>query len=242
MGNIVSIRKKEFADNLKLKTKQQLEGNDFGYMSKRSGVSKKAIYAKEEARIIKQTKNMRIQKREKPNAAHNKINIFLRTIFSGMDNLSKNSIISLYARKGMNVLGRNNAEKIIEIEKTKRNILITMDDIRFELNQHKLRKRKDRKQKKGSKIHGLRTPKDVNSDEFLSSYAWRKIRYSALQKHGRACQCCGASPGNGTILNVDHIKPRRKYPELALDIDNLQILCDSCNHGKGNWDETDFRK
>ena len=42
-------------------------------------------------------------------------------------------------------------------------------------------------------------------------------------------------------MNVDHIKPRKKYPELALDKSNLQVLCEECNHGKGNWDETDWR-
>ncbi len=46
----------------------------------------------------------------------------------------------------------------------------------------------------------------------------------------------------GIPLHVDHIKPRSKYPDLALDINNLQILCESCNLGKGAWDETDFRE
>ena len=81
----------------------------------------------------------------------------------------------------------------------------------------------------------------VDSKEFLSSYAWRKLRMEALKKYGTRCQCCGNSPKNGIVLNVDHIKPRRKYPELALDINNLQILCEECNHGKGNWDQTDWR-
>lgn len=81
----------------------------------------------------------------------------------------------------------------------------------------------------------------VASDEFLNSYEWRKLRLTALKMHGRKCQCCGASPQTGAVMNVDHIKPRRFYPELALDINNLQVLCHECNHGKGNWDETDWR-
>lgn len=82
----------------------------------------------------------------------------------------------------------------------------------------------------------------VKSDGFLWSYEWRKLRMEALIKNGGRCQCCGASPATGAVLNVDHIKPRRKYPHLALEIDNLQVLCGACNHGKGNWDETDWRK
>jgi 5-methylcytosine-specific restriction endonuclease McrA len=53
--------------------------------------------------------------------------------------------------------------------------------------------------------------------------------------------CCGASAKDGIRIHVDHIKPRSKYPKIELDINNLQILCDDCNIGKGNWDETDWR-
>lgn len=78
-------------------------------------------------------------------------------------------------------------------------------------------------------------------DEFLHSYEWRKLRIKAIEKYGNRCQCCGAGPKDGATINVDHIKPRKHYPELALDLDNLQILCHTCNHGKGNWSETDWR-
>jgi 5-methylcytosine-specific restriction endonuclease McrA len=63
----------------------------------------------------------------------------------------------------------------------------------------------------------------------------------ALKKYGPRCQCCGATPATGAVMNVDHIKPRKKWPSLALDVNNLQILCHECNHGKGNWDDTDWR-
>lgn len=80
------------------------------------------------------------------------------------------------------------------------------------------------------------------TDAFLQSFAWRKARMKALATHGARCQCCGASPAaTGAVMNVDHIKPRKTHPELALDQSNLQILCHECNHGKGNWDQTDWR-
>lgn len=79
-------------------------------------------------------------------------------------------------------------------------------------------------------------------DEFLASYAWRRLRMEVIKERGRRCECCGATPADGvTAINVDHIKPRRLYPELALVKSNLQVLCGVCNHGKGNWDETDWR-
>jgi hypothetical protein len=76
---------------------------------------------------------------------------------------------------------------------------------------------------------------------FYNSEEWRRVRYLALRSHGGACQCCGATPSRGFPLHVDHVKPRSKYPELELDIDNLQVLCADCNLGKGAWDETDWR-
>lgn len=81
----------------------------------------------------------------------------------------------------------------------------------------------------------------VNSDEFLSSYEWRRLRMDVLVEHGARCQCCGQSAKDGIVIHVDHIKPRRLFPELALDRSNLQVLCEVCNHGKGNWDQTDWR-
>lgn len=81
----------------------------------------------------------------------------------------------------------------------------------------------------------------VAEDAFLFSFEWRRTRMVAIKKYGNRCQCCGASPETGAVIHVDHIKPRRYFPELALDVDNLQILCQDCNHGKGSWDMTDWR-
>ena len=96
------------------------------------------------------------------------------------------------------------------------------------------------------KANTAKTPKVkkrslVSSPEFLSSYEWRKTRMIALKRYGARCMCCGATPATGAVMNVDHIKPRKLYPSLALDVENLQILCGACNHGKGNWDMTDWR-
>lgn len=78
--------------------------------------------------------------------------------------------------------------------------------------------------------------------EFLSTFEWRRVRMDALETYGAKCMCCGATKSTGVIMNVDHIKPRKTHPELALTISNLQILCSDCNHGKGNKYSTDWRK
>lgn len=83
---------------------------------------------------------------------------------------------------------------------------------------------------------------NVNSDAFLSSYEWRSLRMRVLVRCGARCQCCGQSAKDGIVIHVDHIKPRRLFPELALDESNLQVLCEVCNHGKGNWDQTNWHE
>jgi len=83
----------------------------------------------------------------------------------------------------------------------------------------------------------------VAQKEFFTSQRWRQLRYSVLLRDRNRCLACGASPEtSGAIMQVDHIKPRSKYPELQWEIDNLQTLCEDCNMGKGAWDETDWRK
>jgi len=107
------------------------------------------------------------------------------------------------------------------------------------------KKRKDKRKQAGNDS-GIRqfiakSKIDVKSDAFLDSFEWRSLRMMALKKYSPKCMCCGATPATGAVMNVDHIKPRKLFPALALDINNLQILCHECNHGKGNWDRTDWR-
>lgn len=81
----------------------------------------------------------------------------------------------------------------------------------------------------------------ARSETFLKSRAWKELRYTVLKERGAACECCGASAKTGAVIHVDHVKPRFKFPELALEKSNLQVLCEDCNVGKGAWDQTDWR-
>jgi hypothetical protein len=83
-----------------------------------------------------------------------------------------------------------------------------------------------------------RTRTDADVTAFYASFEWRRLRYSILLMYGRKCMCCGTTE---EIMHVDHIKPLRFNWSRRLDSTNLQVLCAVCNHGKGNWDETDFR-
>lgn len=69
---------------------------------------------------------------------------------------------------------------------------------------------------------------------------WKALRLVILEKYNYKCCCCGAT-GKETQIQVDHIKPKSKYPELAFNPDNLQLLCRQCNFAKNTLHETDYR-
>lgn len=75
-------------------------------------------------------------------------------------------------------------------------------------------------------------------DAFYRTPQWRRLRMEAFLKYGRRCACCRAK---NKPFHVDHIRPRSRYPHLELDLNNLQILCEDCNLGKGGWNAVDFR-
>lgn len=73
-----------------------------------------------------------------------------------------------------------------------------------------------------SDLSSRRTPRNVN---------WR-LRAQVLMRDGATCRLCGATVQNGAKLQVDHVYPWSKGGETT--IDNLQILCEVCNIGKGD--------
>ncbi len=82
------------------------------------------------------------------------------------------------------------------------------------------------------------TKSKIDNSAFFNSKQWKELRYKVLKQSDGRCSACKRKH---IVLHVDHIKSRFKYPELALDITNLQVLCEPCNIGKGSWDETDWR-
>lgn len=66
-------------------------------------------------------------------------------------------------------------------------------------------------------------------DKFYKSKAWLDVRTLVFSVFGNRCLCCGSKEE----IQVDHVKPRSRHPELALKIINLQPLCKECNLLKG---------
>ena len=93
---------------------------------------------------------------------------------------------------------------------------------------------------KSIKVNTYRKVKTkLTADEargFYQSWEWKRVRYEVIRERGSKCEVCGATSKETRIV-VDHIKPLRIYPELALLKSNLQVLCDDCNKGKSNFED-----
>lgn len=77
--------------------------------------------------------------------------------------------------------------------------------------------------------------------EFLVTEEWFVLKAQTIAKYGCTCMRCKKTIKKWSQINVDHIKPRKFFPQLANDINNLQILCGDCNKAKGNKHDTDYR-
>jgi len=80
-----------------------------------------------------------------------------------------------------------------------------------------------------------------NKRTICNTAEWKALRVVIIEKYNNTCCCCSAT-GKEAQIQVDHIKPKSKYPELAFNPDNLQLLCRRCNFAKNTLHETDYRK
>ena len=71
-------------------------------------------------------------------------------------------------------------------------------------------------------------------DDFLKSEEWFILKAKTIAKYGCQRMKCEKTIKQWSGINVDHIKPRKFFPDLRNDPDNLQILCGTCNKNKGN--------
>lgn len=69
-------------------------------------------------------------------------------------------------------------------------------------------------------------------DNFRMRLEYQLWRDDVFLLKGKACENCSSK----TRLHVHHIKCFYKYPELRTDVNNGQVLCQSC-HMKLTWNE-----
>lgn len=83
---------------------------------------------------------------------------------------------------------------------------------------------------------------------FYRSRRWQTARIKCFERNKAAnggqlrCELCGRAEEHGVIAwHCHHIKSRSKWPELALDQNNLAACCDDCNMGMSNrYDSLDL--
>ena len=73
--------------------------------------------------------------------------------------------------------------------------------------------------------------KKENKETWWEKELFRKF----LENIDFKCKLCNTLIKNPQARNIDHIKPKWKYPELRLDINNLQLLCFKCHYEKTHW-------
>lgn len=85
-----------------------------------------------------------------------------------------------------------------------------------------------------------KTTKQTNP--FYLTGDWRRKRKEILARDHYECQQCKregrVTTNDDAVLEVDHIKELKYFPELAMDNDNLQTLCKECHnkkHGRMNF-------
>jgi len=116
------------------------------------------------------------------------------------------------------------------------------------VNVYAVQKRKTKNISKSSRFKKLDKDGDgdffstKNSRRFIGSMSWRNLRYELLKESNRTCCVCGRTRERHNIaLQVDHIIPKSVDWSKRLDKNNLQVLCEDCNIGKGNKDSIDWR-
>ena len=71
-----------------------------------------------------------------------------------------------------------------------------------------------------------------HSRQITSQPRWKALRLQALDRDNWKCRKCGTRQR----LEVDHIEPVRKRPDLAWSLSNLQTLCGPCHAHKTRLD------
>lgn len=87
-----------------------------------------------------------------------------------------------------------------------------------------------------NKWNGFKTTENML---IRNSVAYRQWRENVFIRDNYTCQKCGArsSEGEKIILHAHHIKSFSKFPELRLDLDNGETLCDGCHLGTDHHKE-----
>lgn len=69
-----------------------------------------------------------------------------------------------------------------------------------------------------------------NLVKFYKNRKWRELRREALTRDNYECQACKKRGRYARAENVHHRKEVKQFPDLALDIDNVESVCIRCHN------------
>lgn len=68
-------------------------------------------------------------------------------------------------------------------------------------------------------------------DLFYHKQEWYRVRTKVIRASVFCYLCKKKLDKTGkNRIHVDHIKPRKKFPELSLDMKNLRACCNTCHN------------
>lgn len=82
---------------------------------------------------------------------------------------------------------------------------------------------------RGDKHWNWQGGKSTQWDKLHNSQEYKAWRLAVWSRDHFSCQKCGVKQSRTNPLHAHHIKPKSKYPELVLDIDNGLTVCKKCH-------------
>jgi hypothetical protein len=113
-------------------------------------------------------------------------------------------------------------------------IAVTIGLIFSKISNIEVKKRQKLVKKRFVELAKRRKNEIEEAKRFYASPEWRLLRKQIIDSHKDICRICGKKITEKNDITIDHILPRSKFPKDALEINNMQILCRSCNSSKGN--------
>lgn len=71
-----------------------------------------------------------------------------------------------------------------------------------------------------------------NTAPFYNTAEWNELRERKRRAEHYECERCRAKGRYRPGRTVHHKKYLRQFPELAMDYDNLECLCEECHYGE----------
>jgi len=78
--------------------------------------------------------------------------------------------------------------------------------------------------------------KDVDR-KYQEHYKKEDVKTALIDMYNGLCCYCESDFGGSSYENIEHYKPKSKFPELSFEWDNLHLACQRCNTNKSDkWE------